>query len=266
MQSIKTKPFDPNEVGGDNALARLLARYFPLLILAAVWEATAQLGLVPGRILPSLTAVLASWMRLVASGEMITNGLDSLYRVTLGLCLAIVVGIVAGLLMATSRAGNAFVGPVVRLFYPMPKSALIPVMVLWLGFGDASKIVLIFLGCLLPVAISAFNGARGTDQTLIWSARSFGAGRLQLVREVILPSALPELLSGIRIALATSFILLVSSELIAARRGLGFMIGMLGDGGVYDAMFATVLTVALLGFFADRAYLLLMGRMLRWRA
>jgi NitT/TauT family transport system permease protein len=83
---------------------------------------------------------------------------------------------------------------------------------------------------------------------------------------VVLPSALPDILSGVRIALATSFILLVSSELIAARKGLGYMIGMLGDGGVYDAMFATVLTVALLGFMADRSYLLLMGRMLRWRA
>ena len=82
---------------------------------------------------------------------------------------------------------------------------------------------------------------------------------------MILPGALPDILSGIRIALATSFVLLVSSELVAARRGLGFMIGMLGDGGVYDAMFATVLTIAVLGFVEDRAYLLFMRRMLRWR-
>jgi NitT/TauT family transport system permease protein len=118
---------------------------------------------------------------------------------------------------------------------------------------------------LLPVAISAFNGARGVERTLIWSARSFGAGRLALIGDVILPGALPDVLSGIRIALATSFVLLVSSELVAARRGLGFMIGMLGDGGVYDAMFATVLTIAVLGFLADRLYLIFMRRMLRWR-
>lgn len=250
----------------DGTFSRLLVRYSPLLFIALAWEAVALLGLVPANVLPSLTAVATSWLRLVGSGEMITNGLDSLYRVGLGLLLAIFVGAGAGLFMATSRVVNVFVGPLVRLFYPMPKSALIPVMVLWLGFGDASKIVLIFLGCLLPIAISAFNGARGADQTLIWSARSFGASRLQVVREVVLPSALPDILSGVRIALATSFILLVSSELIAARKGLGYMIGMLGDGGVYDAMFATVLTVALLGFMADRSYLLLMGRMLRWRA
>jgi len=139
------------------------------------------------------------------------------------------------------------------------------VMVLWLGFGDASKVVLIFVGCLLPVTLSAFNGARGTDQVLIWSARSLGASRWRVLWEVVLPSALPELLSGIRTALALSFVLLVASELIVARQGLGYMIGWLGDGGAYDAMFAVVLTVALLGFAADRLYLMLVRRVLAWR-
>jgi ABC-type nitrate/sulfonate/bicarbonate transport system permease component len=147
----------------------------------------------------------------------------------------------------------------------MPKSALIPVMVLWLGFGDASKVVLIFVGCLLPVTLSAFNGARGTEEVLIWSARSLGASRARVLWEVVLPSALPELLSGIRTALALSFVLLVSSELIVARQGLGYMIGWLGDGGAYDAMFAVVLTVALLGFAADRCYLIMTRRILAWR-
>ena len=168
--------------------------------------------------------------------------------------------------MGWSQIFDTSVGPIVRMFYPMPKSALIPAMALWLGFGDGSKIVLIFLGCMLPVAISAYNGARGADRTLVWSARSLGATRWRTLRDVVVPSALPEILSGIRIALATSFILLVSSELIAARRGLGYMIGVLGDGGIYDAMFAMVLTVALLGFIADRAFLMLMNRVLRWRS
>ena len=249
----------------DGTFSRLLVRYSPLLFIALAWEAVALLGLVPANVLPSLTAVATSWLRLVGSGEMITNGIDSLYRVGLGLLLAIFVGAGAGLFMATSRVVNVFVGPLVRLFYPMPKSALIPVMVLWLGFGDASKIVLIFLGCLLPIAISAFNGARGADQALVWSARSMGADRLRMLWDVVVPSALPELLNGIRTALALSFILLVSSELIAAREGLGHLIGFFGASGSYDAMFAVVLTVALLGFIADRSYLLLVRRMLRWQ-
>ena len=99
----------------------------------------------------------------------------------------------------------------------------------------------------------------------IWSARSLGASRTAVLLQVVLPSALPEILAGIRTALAFAFVLLVATELIVARQGLGYMIGWLGDGGVYDAMFAVVLTVACLGFAADRSYLLLIKRMLRWR-
>src|SRR5262249_24330997 len=122
-----------------------------------------------------------------------------------------------------------------------------------------------FLGCMLPVTVGAFNGARSSEQALVWSARSMGANRLRMLWDVVVPSAMPELLNGIRTALALSFILLVSSELIAAREGLRYLIGFLGASGTYDAMFAVVLTVALLGFIADRIYLVLMQRMLRWR-
>jgi NitT/TauT family transport system permease protein len=139
------------------------------------------------------------------------------------------------------------------------------VTALWLGFGDGSKILLIFLGCMLPVTLGAFNGARSSDQALVWSARSMGASRLGVLWDVVLPSALPEIMNGVRTALALSFVLLVSSELIVARSGLGHLIGYLGEGGVYDAMFAVVLTVAFLGFFADRLYQKLERRVLRWR-
>ena len=152
-------------------------------------------------------------------------------------------------------AGDVLLGPLVELFYPMPNSALIPVTVLWLGFGNGSKILLIFLGCMLPVTIGAFNGARSSEQVLVWSARSMGASRLRMLWDVVVPSALPELLNGFRTALALSFILLVSSELIVAQQGLGYLIGFLGENGTYDAMFAVVLTLAFLGFAADRLYL-----------
>jgi ABC-type nitrate/sulfonate/bicarbonate transport system permease component len=242
-----------------------LFRYAPLLLLALAWEASTRLSLVSEHALPPLSTVLVAWAKLAASGDLLINGASSLYRTATGLLLAIVVGSVLGILMGWSRLFDTVAGPLVRMFYPMPKSALIPIMALWLGFGDASKIVLIFLGCMLPVAISGYNGARGTEEALVWSAKSLGARGFGSLWDVVVPSALPELMSGIRIALATSFILLVSSEFIAARKGLGYMIGVLGEGGVYDAMFATVLTVALLGFIADRAYLLLMQRVLRWR-
>ena len=242
-----------------------LLRYVPLVLLALAWEAGARSGLVSTLALPPLSEVIAAWIDLVRDGELVRNGVTSLWRAGAGLCLAIGVGAALGIFMAWWRPVNVIVSPLVEMFYPMPKSALIPVTVLWLGFGNGSKILLILLGCMLPVTIGAFNGARSSEQALVWSARSMGANRLRMLWDVVVPSAMPELLNGIRTALALSFILLVSSELIAAREGLGYLIGFLGASGTYDAMFAVVLTVALLGFFADRIYLLVMQRMLRWR-
>jgi NitT/TauT family transport system permease protein len=243
----------------------ILWRYTPLFLLAALWEAATRLGVVSPSALPPLDKVAEAWWGLLRGGDLWTNGLASIWRLLAGLALAVLVGGVTGVLMAWYKPVQRIVNPVVQFFYPMPKSALIPVMVLWLGFGDASKITTIFLGCMLPVTLSAFNGARGAEEVLIWSARSMGASRTRVLWEVVIPCAMPELLSGVRTALALSFVLLVASELIAARQGLGYMIGWLGDGGVYDAMFAVVLTVAALGFAADRLYLMLMRRVLAWR-
>jgi ABC-type nitrate/sulfonate/bicarbonate transport system permease component len=240
-------------------------RYAPLLILALLWEAAPKFHLISPLVLPSLDRVLYALVTLAWGGELFVHGASSLYRAAAGFGLAVIVGSLAGFFMAWSNIIQAVVQPILRLFYPMPKSALIPVLALWLGFGDASKIVLIFLGCLLPVTLAAFNGARGSDQALIWSARSMGASRLQMLWDVMVPSALPELLAGIRIALAYSFILLVSAELVASRNGLGFMIGLLGEGGVYDGMFAMVLAVGALGFIADRLFQMLARRLLQWQ-
>src|SRR5260221_7354934 len=204
--------------------------------------------------MPSLSDVAKAGWNLLREGDLWKNAGPSLYRGAMGLLLAIVIGAALGIAMAWWRPVDAFVGPLVELIYPMPKSALIPVTVLWLGFGDGSKILLIFLGCMLPVTLGAFNGARGADRVLIWSARSMGASRLRVLRDVVLPSAMPELLNGIRTALALAFILLVSSELIVAQQGFGYLIGFLGASGAYEGMFAVVLTVGLLGFAADRAY------------
>src|SRR4051794_28318533 len=167
--------------------------------------------------------------------------------------------------MAWWRAVDAFLGPLVEALYPMPKSALIPVTVLWLGFGDGSKILLIFLGCMLPITIGAFNGARSCEQVLVWSARSMGANRGRMLWGVGLPSAMPGVLHGIRTALALSFILLVSSELIVARQGFGYLIGFLGANGSYESMFAVVLRVAFLAFAPDRLYQAFAKRVLLWR-
>jgi len=243
----------------------LLFRYLPLLLIAVFWEIAARSGIVSELALPPLSTVLVAWWKMFISGELIVNGASSLYRTVAGLGLAIVVGVLLGIFMAWFKPINAVLAPIVEVFYPLPKSALIPVCAIWLGFGDGSKILLIFLGCMIPVTIGAYNGARGSDQALVWSARAMGASRMRTLLDVVAPSALPEILSGVRIALAISFVLLVSSELLVSRQGLGYMIGFLGDGGAYDAMFAAVLTVALLGFLADRGYQMVMRRALQWQ-
>jgi ABC-type nitrate/sulfonate/bicarbonate transport system permease component len=240
-------------------------RYLPLLILAVAWEAVARMNLVDTLALPPLSKIAVAWFDLMRDGELVDNGAASLYRGGAGLLLAIVLGAGLGVAMARFRPLDLFLNPLVELFYPLPKSALIPVTVLWLGFGDGSKILLIFLGCMIPVTIGAYNGARGSDHALVWSARSMGASRARMVWDVVMPSALPELLNGIRTALALAFILLVSSELIVSQKGFGYLIGYLGSTGSYEGMYAVVLTVAFLGFAADRIYQFIMQWLLRWR-
>lgn len=247
-------------------MTAVAVRYLPLLLLAAAWELSSRVGLLAPALLPPLSQVLGAWLALAADGELLHHGAASLLRGFTGLTLAVVAGTVLGVAMAWYAPFHAVMSPLVQILYPLPKSALIPVMIVWLGLGHASKIGVIFLGCLLPVVLSAYNGARGVDRLLIWSARGMGTSRARVLWEIVVPAALPEILSGVRIAIALSFVLLVSSEFVGAREGLGYLISFLGEGGVYDAMFASVLTVASLGFAADRLYLLAARRALAWRA
>ncbi len=248
-----------------NAISGAFLRYSPLLILALAWEAVARSGLVASSALPPISKIAAAWLDLAGNGDLTKNTMASLWRTGAGLGLAIIIGGALGFVMAFWRGAETALSPVVELFYPLPKSALIPITALWLGFGDGSKILLICMGCMLPVTLGAFNGALSADRTLLWSARSLGASRLRSMWDVVLPSAVPELLNGIRTALALSFVLLVSSELIVSREGLGYLIGFLGSNGTYEAMFAVVLTVAFIGFLADRLYEAFVRRTLAWR-
>ncbi|MGH6989871.1 MAG: ABC transporter permease [Stellaceae bacterium] len=244
-------------------MRRVVSHYLPLLLIALAWEGIARLDLFAS--LPAPSAIIVSWWHLLMAGDLIANGLASVYRGVVGLALAIVVGSALGIAMAWWRGAHFLLNPIVELTYPLPKSALIPVTAIWLGYGDSSKILLIFLGCMLPVTIGAYNGARSTEEVLIWSARGMGASRLRTLWDIAVPSALPELFNGIRVAIALSFVLLVSAELIVARAGFGYLIGLLGASGAYTPMFAVVLTVAFLGFAADRLYVLAAGRILQWR-
>ena len=246
-------------------LAGALWRALPVILVCIAWQIAPTVGAINPDALPPLSAVVTAWWGLLMDGSLASNGLTSLYEVIVGLGLSIVIGVGSGVLMAWYAPVEAIVSPLMKSLYPMPKSALIPVMILWFGLGPNSKIASIFAGCLLPVVLSSYNGARGVDQTLIWSALGLGASRRRVLWEVVIPAALPEIMAGIRNALAISFILMVAAEFLVGQHGIGYLISFLGDGGVYDAMFAGVLTVSAFGFLADRVYLVLMNRMLRWR-
>lgn len=247
------------------AIGHRIVKYLPLLILALMWETAVRTGIISKLMMPPLSQVLVSWWDLASSGELVTQGLASLRRAGTGLGLAVVFGTTAGVLMAWYKPVRMLVNPVVQMFYPMPKSALIPVMILWFGLGDLSKVILIFMGCLLPIVVSSYNGARGVEQQLIWSARSLGASEFKILRQVVVPGAMPEILAGFRTAIAVTFVLMVSSEFLIAKDGIGYLISGFGDGGVYEAMFACIITVVAMGFMADRLFQILMRRLLIWR-
>jgi NitT/TauT family transport system permease protein len=241
-----------------------LWRYAPLLLLAVAWEAVTRTHLVSQYALPTLSGVMVSWLLLMEDDLAYHTSL-SIMRGAAGLCAAVVIGTAAGVLMSWYRPVRLLVRPFIQLFYPLPKSALIPLTIIWLGLGDVSKITLIFVGSLLPVVVSSFNAARGVDHLLVWSARSVGASDREILWEIVIPAALPEILNGYRVALSLCFILVVAGELIIANNGIGFLISFLGEGGDYKGMFAGVLTISLIGFAADRLYVMVMRRILIWR-
>ncbi len=245
-------------------MAATLRRYAPLLLIAVVWEVVTRVGLIAELTLPALSNIIVAFWHLLLQDLLYQTG-RSIMRGMSALACAIVFGMAAGILMAWYKPVRILLKPVIQCFYPMPKSALIPLVIIWIGLGDSSKITLIFIGCLLPIVVSSFNAARGVDQVLIWSARGMGASESEVLREIVVPASLPEILHGIRVALALSFILMVSSELIIANDGIGFLIGFLGEAGDFRGMFAGAITISMIGFLADRLYLAVTNRLLAWR-
>ncbi|HVL35368.1 MAG TPA: ABC transporter permease [Burkholderiales bacterium] len=247
-------------------LALGLSRLAPLLLLLAAWQAASAAGLLPRRVLPPFAEVAAALWALIASGELWPHTVASLTRAGIGFAVAVAAGIALGLLMARIRSVQRAVEPILLLVYPVPKPALIPLFMIWLGIGDFSKITVIALACLVPVVIATFNGARGVDEFLLWSARARGTSERALLWRVVLPAALPQIAAGVRTAIAVAIIVLVSSEFISSDAGLGFLIFSYGGVGADDAMLAVVIFLALLGYFLDRAYVGLLRRYMAWHA
>lgn len=168
--------------------------------------------------------------------------------------------------MARIRAVQLAVEPILLLVYPVPKPALIPLFMIWLGIGDFSKVAVIALGCLLPVVTATFNAARSVDPVLLWSARARGTSERRLLWRVVLPSIVPQIAAGVRTAIAVSLIVLVSSEFISSQSGLGYLISTYGGVGADDAMLAIVLYLAAIGYLLDRLYMAALRYFMAWHA
>jgi len=243
-----------------------LIRLLPLALVFAAWQAASVSGVLPHSVLPSFAAVASSLWTMLATGEIWPHAAASLARAGAGFAIAVIVGVGLGLSMARLPAVQRAVEPILLLLYPVPKPAMIPLFMIWLGIGDFSKVAVIALACLLPVVVATFNGARGVDEQLVWSARSRGTSESRLLWRVVLPAALPQIAAGVRTAIAVSIIVLVSSEFISAEKGLGYLIFSYGGVGADDAMLAVVIFLAVLGYLLDRGYLMGLRKLMSWHA
>ena len=248
------------------ARSRALTSLVPLALVLAAWQLASSAGVLPKSVLPPLVDVFKALYGLVRSGEILPHKAASFMRAGTGFFVAVVAGIVLGITMARVRAVQLAVEPILLLIYPVPKPALIPLFMIWLGIGDFSKIAVIALACLLPVVVATFNGARSVDPVLLWSARARGTSERRLLWRVVLPAIAPQVATGVRTAIAIAIIVLVSSEFLSAQEGLGYLISNYGGVGADDAMLAVVIYLAAIGYLLDRLYLAGLRRFMAWHA
>jgi len=201
----------------------------------------------------------------LGSGELAAHVGASLVRSLPGFVLGSLLGVVLGLLAGVARSLDQLLSPLVFLTYPVPKIVFLPIIMLWVGIGDVSKIVVIALACFYPCFINAYYGARSTSTIMVWASLNMGARRSQVFRKVVVPSALPLVFAGLRVSLALSFILLFSTEMINARSGLGFLIRQAETSLRFDLMYVAIVAMAALGYASDQLLLLVRRRVLAWQ-
>jgi ABC-type nitrate/sulfonate/bicarbonate transport system permease component len=243
---------------------RGIARYLPVAILLLVWQVLVALDLIDRTFLPSVGATVAALWELIRNGEIGLNLAVSMYRAFGGLAIGSILGVAIGLAMATSRQADRFFGPLVATTYSLPKSALVPLFILWFGIGDVTNILTVVLACLLPVIVSTYHGVQAVPPLMVWSARAMGTPPYKILWRILLPGALLSILTGVRIALGFCFVLTISAEMIAARSGIGKLIFLYGENGAYAHMFGGLLAVVIVAYVADRGLLAGMRHFLRW--
>ena len=244
-------------------MRNLFTRYYSVILALMAWEVAARL--VDNKVfLPTLTTVAATLGQLVLSGELMTHTAASTFRAVSGFAAAAAIGIPLGIAMGWYRSCENFFSPLVSLSYPVPKIGLIPLFILWLGIGNISKIAMILAAAVYPVVLSTYTGVKGTPIYVVWSARSLGASEGEILRKIVFPYALPHILTGLRLAMGISWILLFAAEMIAAQSGLGWLILYAERMLDTPTVFAALVTIAVLGFLFDRVILGISERLCDW--
>lgn len=239
-------------------------------VIIAAWGLASAYALVSPVFLPSPRQVVLALYNLVVTGFVDATLAEhvgaSLYRIFGALIASILIGIPAGIAIGTSRLGRGILDPIVEFLRPLPPLAYLPLIIIWVGIGEASKITVIALSMLPSIILSTSAGVRGVSKDHVNAARSLGASRRQVLREVVLPSAVPSILTGVRIALGAGWTTLVAAELVAATSGIGFMIQSAAQFLVTDVVIAGIIVIALIAILLEYVARQIERRLVPWAA
>jgi len=240
------------------------ARSIAIVLLLVGWELAAKSGAVTPFMLPSLEVVADKIWSDAQSGELLLNTGVTLYRALIGFLIAAVGGIALGMAMTRSVGINWLLDPIISVGFPMPKVAFLPVVILWLGLYDVSKVTMVVLDAIFPVVTATVIGIRGVERELIWSARNMGAKDREVIWQVILPAALPQILTGLQVALPIALIVAIVTEMLMGGYGLGGTMMTSSRFAQSAGVFAGIVEIAVVGFCLVKAMALIRRRLLMW--
>jgi len=225
----------------------------PFLMVGLVWEAVAHAGLFPPRLFPPLETVAAALARLTASGILPHHAAETLLRLTAGFGLAAILGVAIGIAMGRSRRAEDIFLPLVSIGAPIPGLAYTPLFLLWFGLGNFSTVLLVGFVSAFPIVFNTWTGVKAVKEIWVRSAQSMGADQRRLFRHVILPGALPYVLTGLRLGLAQAWRILVAVEMLAAVPwGLGWLIFGAREFLNTDVMLAGIVVIAVIGLALEK--------------
>ncbi len=245
-------------------IAWRVAPFVSVGLLIAAWEVVARSGTVTPYLLPSVGTVLVRIWTDAVAGDLWTNMAQTLYRAFAGFAIAATIGVALGVAMARSRLAHWFFDPLVSIGFPMPKIAFLPVIMLWLGTFDISKISMVVFDATFPVVTGTLVGIAGVERELIWSARNMGASEREVLRQVVLPAALPQIMTGLQVALPIALIVAVVSEMVMGGYGLGGAMMTAYRFANSAGVFAGIVEIAAVGWVAVKLMALVRRRLLLW--